>query len=148
MHYIGYTPDTPDVAWNGYWPGVLNEHGVGGPTFFCPSASVATSNDRNKGYGNVSFAWTGQYTSAGSGIKFNNVLFRESSYGYNRYLTAGNWSGRGGGTHCLSGVKNSSEAPAFLDCAYADVQPELWNELDPPKPPPDLRGETVKPGVP
>src|SRR6476619_6631103 len=37
--YVVRTLKTPDVAWGGYWPGVVDARGVRGEALLCPGAS-------------------------------------------------------------------------------------------------------------
>src|SRR3982751_5158122 len=39
LNYNWFTPKTPDVAWNGYWPGVADQYNVRGEALLCPAAS-------------------------------------------------------------------------------------------------------------
>ena len=148
MDFIWHTPTTPDVAYNGYWPGVLRHYDVGDGVLLCPQASQPATNALNKGYGNAALAWTGRLSSAGTGIKLSEATYRESSYGFNRYLTAGNWGPREDWAMYMTCVKGWSNVPAFMDCAYSDVAPFAWADAELLTPPPDLRGATLKPGVP
>src|SRR5215213_3728035 len=86
--YIWYTPATPDVAWRGYWPGIVDANGVRGEGLLCPAAREEASAD-NGGFGSVNRAWTGRYAANGSVIRRTDTSYRSGSYGYNRYLTAG-----------------------------------------------------------
>src|SRR5439155_23825442 len=36
--FVWYTPDTPDLAWNGYWVGALDRNRVRGSNLLCPVA--------------------------------------------------------------------------------------------------------------
>src|SRR5437660_4980151 len=89
---VTFTPGTPDVAWKSYWLGVLDGYKVRGEAILCPSAHEPTPFNQNNGSGNVNYAWTGKYDAAGSVVRFNAATYRQSSYGYNRFLTAFNAS--------------------------------------------------------
>jgi prepilin-type processing-associated H-X9-DG protein len=141
--YVWSTPATPEVAWRGYWPGLLDRYEVRGETLLCPAARQPTQSSDNHGYGNVAHAWTGQYAYNGSAIRLNDKTYRTGSYGYNAHLTAGGGFGRGGGATDLGAVKNAAEVPAFMDCAYVDVRPINYTELSPAPAPPNLRGDAV-----
>src|SRR5688500_5299182 len=52
---------TPRSAWYGYWTGILDTNGVRGQAILCPAANEETPTDQNRGYGNVSYAWSGKY---------------------------------------------------------------------------------------
>src|SRR5215212_9655235 len=36
MDYMWHMPNTPDAAWHGYWPGILDSAGVRNNTLLCP----------------------------------------------------------------------------------------------------------------
>src|SRR5688500_14109910 len=88
-HYVWFSPDLPDRAWNAYWTGILEKHGVRDEAILCPSAREPTPSNDNNGYGTVSTAWTGRCALSGTVVRFNESRYRQGSYGYNRYLTAG-----------------------------------------------------------
>ena len=143
--YVWSTPTaTPEAAWESYWPGLLARRGVAGEAILCPAAAEPVASSGNWGYGNVSHAWSGRYA-VNSAIRLNGTLYRESSYGYNGHLTAGGGFGRAGGATCLQAVNDVSNVPAFLDCAYADVQP-LNRASAALLPPPNLRGDKIVAG--
>ena len=149
MHYVWQTPSTPDSAWNGYWLGVIeNNAGVRGEALLCPSASEVSTNALARGYGSATTAWTGRFTSSGTGICFNANTYRNSSYGYNRYLTAGGGFGPDGQATLAAAIENLADVPMFFDCAFADVRPPNGTQVAPVEPPPDLRGATLRPGQP
>ena len=142
--YIWYTPATPDLAWKGYWLGILDTNGVRGDGLLCPAAREEAP-EGNRGFGSVNRAWTGRYGTNGTGVRRNETSFRIGSYGYNRYLTAGGAFGENSARpSCLSAISNRSNTPAFLDCAYADTMPRKSDERVPAQPPPDLTGASIK----
>jgi prepilin-type processing-associated H-X9-DG protein len=145
--YVWSSPATPDASWNGYWPGILDAYAVRGEVLLCPAADKPIDNPANRGYGNANHAWTGKYAPNGTGIKANATLFRDGSYGHNRYLNAGQFSDDGRAAN-LTDIQHSSDVPLFLDCAYTDVLPENGSEAAPVTPPPDVIGSAVKPGAP
>src|SRR2546426_2005665 len=61
MYYAWYSPSPQELAWERYWPGVLDASHVRGPTLLCPSASEPSQNASTQGYGNVTHAWTGRF---------------------------------------------------------------------------------------
>lgn len=136
-----YTRATPDVAWHGYWTGILDKNGVRGDTLICPAAR--TESVRRRGFGSVSEAWTGRLGENGTPIRLSDQTYRVSSYGYNRHLTAGWGFGRGGGASCLTALTDPSNVPAFFDCAYADARPLNQTENVPVDPPLNLRGDSL-----
>jgi prepilin-type processing-associated H-X9-DG protein len=118
------------VAWNAYWLGVVERYQVKGDALLCPSATEASS--KKQGYGSVDLAWNGELGSNGSVVKLNATTFRVSSYGFNNYLTTDPQQSR------LFAIKNLTEVPAFMDCAWADTRPDEQTEAFPVDPPPDL----------
>jgi prepilin-type processing-associated H-X9-DG protein len=140
--YIWHTPDTPDVAWNGYWLGVLDRNSVRGPSLLCPAAREQAS-ARNGGFGDVSHAWTGRYAINGTPVRLSDTIYRSGSYGYNQYLTAGGGFGRHGTGTTLSALTNWCSTPVLFDCVYADAKPMNWAEAVPAPLPPDLTGSSV-----
>ena len=141
--YVWSTPTaTLDGAWEGYWPGLLSRRGVTREAMLCPSAAEPVTTTGNWGYGNVSRAWSGRFA-FNSAIRLNERFYRESSYGSNGNLTAGGGFGPVGGANYLPAVKDVSNVPLFLDCAYADVLPVFSAQL---LPPPNLRGDKLVAG--
>src|SRR4051794_5172848 len=70
--YIWSTPPTPDIAWRGYWTGILDTYRVRDDAIMCPAASEPIPfKQLNKGFGAVDYGWTGRYESNGTGIRFN-----------------------------------------------------------------------------
>ena len=144
-HYLWAPPTaTPQTAWKGYWPGILEKNDVKGRGLLCPAADEETPFTHNRGYGNVTYAWSGKYSKTPNAVMFSPELYRVSSYGYNRFLTAGGGFGKSGRATCLSAVEDAGNVPAFLDCAYVDTGPENYQEATLTPIPPDLRGETLK----
>jgi prepilin-type N-terminal cleavage/methylation domain-containing protein/prepilin-type processing-associated H-X9-DG protein len=135
MHHIFFTPAMPDLAWSGYWPGVLDEYGVRGAALVCPTASEISEDSTRKGFGSASLGWTGKYFNDCTGIKLNDSLIRESSYGMNAYLTVGGF----GDSNKITAVRNITEVPLFMDCVMSDTSPD--NPGTPP--PPNLHGDQV-----
>jgi prepilin-type processing-associated H-X9-DG protein len=143
MHYAWYNPDPQTMAWDLYWPGVLDARQVRGPTLLCPAASEPSDNEAIGGYGNATLAWTGRFSSAGTVVRLNEVTYRDSSYGYNRYLTAGGGFAADMRACSISSAKSISDLPVFLDCAAPDVRPLNGTEKSPPESPPNLRGDQI-----
>jgi prepilin-type N-terminal cleavage/methylation domain-containing protein/prepilin-type processing-associated H-X9-DG protein len=149
MHYIWSPPTAPDAGWKGYWLGVIDTGaGVRGEALLCPSASEISSNAAARGYGSATTAWTGRFTAGVTGISFNATTYRNGSYGFNRYLTAGGGFGPDGRATFATAVENLADVPMFFDCAYSDARPPNGTEIAPVEPPPDLRGATLRPGQP
>jgi prepilin-type N-terminal cleavage/methylation domain-containing protein/prepilin-type processing-associated H-X9-DG protein len=145
--YVWVTPTTPDRAWEGYWPGIVETYGVRGAGLLCASAKEPS--DRNRGYGNATTAWSGKLAAPGTAVKLNNETYRDGSYGYNRYLTAGSYGPDGTRVVSSSAIRHASETPLFMDCAYADTRPVNGSPAAPPGPmPPDPQGKTLTAGSP
>src|SRR5689334_18264577 len=45
--YVFNTAQNPDVGWNAYWPGILEQHKIKGDVLICPLASEPTGIERN-----------------------------------------------------------------------------------------------------
>ena len=146
IDYVWRTPLTPEVSWYGYWPGMAERFDVRGDTLLCPVASEIPYSNRTRGYGNAKTAWTGKYSSNGTAIRLNANTYRNSSYGLNRYLTAG--GGFDQGATQITSLQNLSSVPVFMDCAYVDVLPLNGNESAPVQAPPDLKGTAINGGNP
>src|SRR4051812_12225867 len=140
--YVWHVPLPSRTAWYGYWAGILDQNGVRGEAILCPSAREPWDSPRSNGFGNVSHAWTGRQISNGSAVRLSDEIYRTSSYGFNRFLSAGNFSGKST-VNALAQVTGATNVPAFLDCAYPDVAPGNFSVATPPAPPPDLRGATL-----
>ena len=142
LPYVWSTPATPDVSWNGYWPGALDVYAVRGELVLCPAAREPTDIAAGKGLGNVNHAWSGKYVGNGTGIKLSPALYREGSYGHNRYTSAG-WFTADGRAMRITDLHGLSEIPLFMDCAYPDLKVENGTEAVPVSSPPDLRGSGI-----
>jgi prepilin-type processing-associated H-X9-DG protein/prepilin-type N-terminal cleavage/methylation domain-containing protein len=143
LEYIWATGPRPDIAWRGYWPGVLEEYKVRGDVLLCPSASEPVPFSQNKGFGTVWQAWTGKYSNNGTPVRFSASLYRDGSYGYNRYMTAGGGFALDARATKLTSIRPLSDVPIFMDAVYADFQPLNGSETSPVQPPPDLRGSDL-----
>ena len=140
MEYIFTSGPRPEIAWHGYWPGVLESYKVRGDVLLCPSANQQVPFNQNKGFGTIWHAWTGRYNAPASVVRLNNALYRDSSYGYNRYVTAGERWKAGVETTRVTALKPLSEVPLFMDAVYLDFEPINGTEAAPAEPPPNLRG--------
>jgi prepilin-type N-terminal cleavage/methylation domain-containing protein len=145
----------PDYIWNvdangearGYWLGILDSYKVRGDVLLCPSASAAIPfTQANRGFGNVAYAWNGEYTSTGTVIRINTSAARRSSYGYNRYLTVG--GGFSATASRINSAKNPSDVPVFMDSIFADFRPINGAPAAPVSSPPNLRGDSFPPTAP
>jgi prepilin-type N-terminal cleavage/methylation domain-containing protein/prepilin-type processing-associated H-X9-DG protein len=116
-------PSSPEVAWGSYWLGVLDRYQVRASALLCPSATDTIDDPDNRGFGSASHAWTGKYSAPGSAVKLTPTQYRDGSYGYNRYMTAGNGQGFDGKASKVSAVRCMSEVPLLMDCTFVDVRP-------------------------
>ena len=158
--YVWSTPMTPDRAWRGYWPGILDAYDVRGDTLLCPAAEEAIPFSQPlpfRGFGNFSYAWNGKFLTNGSVVRFNASTYRSSSYGYNRYLTAyssaeptlsGGGFGPDGKATRINAVRCPGDVPVFFDAVFADAAPSNGTADEPMPSPPNLRWENVPPGAP
>jgi prepilin-type N-terminal cleavage/methylation domain-containing protein/prepilin-type processing-associated H-X9-DG protein len=140
MNYNFYTPSTPDLAWHGYWPGILDTNGVRNNVLLCPRTQQFSSDPVNRGFGDVDTAWCGKYASPGSAIKLNNTTFRNGSYGFNRFLTFGGGFSQETLSNRITTASTLSQVPVFFDCNYVDAAPENGSAANPVQLPSDLRG--------
>jgi prepilin-type N-terminal cleavage/methylation domain-containing protein/prepilin-type processing-associated H-X9-DG protein len=134
---------SPEVAWGGYWLGVADQYGIRGDALLCPTASEPSR--QTKGYGGAQLAWNGELYTQGSVLRLNPATFRVGSYGYNAYLTP---EGDDPVVTKLSRVRNLSNVPAFMDCAWIDARPMEQTEAAPVDAPPDLGGAGGSAGAP
>jgi prepilin-type processing-associated H-X9-DG protein len=149
MEYNWWTPTSPDISWKGYWLGILDSYKVRGNVLLCPSASDVIPYNINKGYGNVSYAWTGKYQTLGTVVHFNAATYRNSSYGYNKFLVAPNLPTASGGFGTrITSVRRLWEVPVFMDATFLDFEPLNKSESSPVDPPPNLRGQNIPLGAP
>ncbi len=147
--YVWSTPFAPDVSWRGYWLGILDNYKVRGDSLLCPSADEPIPYMQpNKGFGNVSYAWTGKFLAPGTSAKFSTTIYRDSSYGYNKYLTAGGGFGPNGRATHITAVRPLCEVPVFLDAVFADFSPIPASAVSTPAPPPNLRFQNIPLGAP
>ena len=66
--YVWSTPLQPDIAWRGYWPGLLEQYRVRGDALLCPAARdpIPYAQSALPGAGNVNHAWSGRHMSGTS----------------------------------------------------------------------------------
>lgn len=139
--YVWHTPTAPDVAWRSYWLGILDSYKVSGATLLCPAASEAIPFNQLRGFGNVAYAWTGKYQPNATVVRHSGNIYREGSYGYNRYMTvAGGFSADINASR-INSVRQLSDVPVFFDAIFADARPFNGSEESPVAPPQNLRGE-------
>ena len=147
IDYIWSSAGDPDIAWRGYWPGILASYRVSGDAVLCPAADKPASYNHGMGYGSATDAWTGNYQKNGTVVRFNSVNYRISSYGFNRYLAAGEFDSDGRVTK-LSAIKCAGYVPAFMDMVWLDARPGNGSATEHPESPPDFNGGRLKSGDP
>lgn len=136
LDYQWQTKSDPNIAWNGYWIGVFNNYKVRNEGILCPEAREPNGVNINGGFGSAKYAWTGQHqSSVATAVKKDSKTWRVGSYGMNRYITTDDGFGAG-----IVTLKPSSEVPAFMDSAWADLRPtnSAYN-----KAPSDLTGASL-----
>ncbi len=146
--YMWTTPSTPDVAWNGYWLGILNNNRCNPNALLCPTASEVVPFNQNKGKGTARYAWTGKYQANASVVRLNTANIRNSSYGYNRRLTAGGGYGRDSKAVKLTQIEKLSDTPAFFDSVWVDAAPLNGTAAEPVEAPPNFHGGALVAGSP
>ena len=142
IDHVWNNPTQPDRAWKAYWPGMLEDYKVRGKSLLCPTAEAPIPFNQNKGHGNVNYAWTGKYSTNATVVRFNASLYRESSYGYNQYLTAGGGFGAGSNASKVTAVKTPWAVPVFMDATFLDFRPDNGTPDNQVDPPPNLTGHT------
>lgn len=150
--YMWHTAGTRQ-AYDGYWFGILESYGVKGEALRCPSADTPLLTGlvdltHRQGFGAANFAWSGRYSPDGTAIRLTNTIFRDGSYGYNRYLTAQGGFGRDGKATTILTIPDLADVPVFMDCVFADVRPEPAVPAVPPKMPTNLTGMQATPATP
>jgi len=146
--YVWYpaasTPNRAEVAWTGYWIGMLSNYNVSTSQLLCPEAQEEVASNINKGFGQVFNAWSGKWqTSMPVGVKGDKAMivnntnhqitdpstgspawgYRIGSYGFNRAVTVAPSGGAGGnyfGTYVTS-LRPSTDVPVFFDSTWIDV---------------------------
>ena len=83
LEYTSVASPSADVAWNGYWLGVLDQYGVRGETLLCGAARESLPFDYCNGSGNARHAWTGRYVNASLDTVRSDASYRDvaSNYG-------------------------------------------------------------------
>jgi prepilin-type N-terminal cleavage/methylation domain-containing protein/prepilin-type processing-associated H-X9-DG protein len=146
--YVWSTPATPEVAWQQSWLGLLDSYNIREGALLCPSAADPFPySQQNKGFGNVAHAWTGKYQVLGTGARLNLTTWRDGSYGFNRYLTAGGGFGSDSKSNRLTAVRGLSDVPVFLDAVFSDFAPPIVTDAYTPPSPPSLRWENYPANV-
>jgi prepilin-type N-terminal cleavage/methylation domain-containing protein/prepilin-type processing-associated H-X9-DG protein len=114
-NYTWFTSSQPDTAWYGYWIGICFQYKVQGQALLCPEAHDPIGWNNNKGFGMANLAWNGQFNTVGTAVKHSSQEWRVASYGWNRYLTAGDkWGTK------VTQIRHPSDVPAFMDSVWAD----------------------------
>ncbi|HSV14210.1 MAG TPA: prepilin-type N-terminal cleavage/methylation domain-containing protein [Tepidisphaeraceae bacterium] len=136
------TPLNPDIAWRGYWTGVLDGYQVRGDALLCPAANRTIPFNQISGYGNVNFAWTGKYGPNATSVHYNATIYRSSSYGFNEYLAANGGFDTDSLATNITKLRPLAEVPVFADSVWVDFAPRNFSAgFAPVQPPPNLRGE-------
>ena len=146
--YMWVTPASPDIAWNGYWLGILDKNKCNPNTLLCPAASEVVPFNQNRGRGTARYAWTGKYQPDATPVRFNAANVRNSSYGFNRNLSAGNGYGKDGKATKLTAIGALSDKPAFFDSAWVDASPPNGTATEPAEAPPNFHGGSLVAGSP
>ena len=132
---------SPDILWRAYWPGMVDAYKVRDDALLCPAAfEPIPFMQVKRGFGNANYAWSGRFLSNNNPIRFNAATYRDGSYGYNKYLTAGGGFGFNGKADRITAIKNLPEVPVFLDSVWAEFMPSNGLVAFPAAPPPDLSG--------
>jgi len=142
-HYMQSSPGT-EIAYRGYWLGILENYRVRGESLLCPAAREPipySQPGNNKGAGNVNYAWSGKWMTPFSVGRLNTKIYREGSYGYNDRLTIENKFNIDVPVTRINQIRNLTEVPVFFDCAMLDAHPDNGNLNFPAQPPHDLNGE-------
>jgi len=144
IEYQFNTPTNPDISWRAYWLGALDTYKIRGEALLCPNAKDPIPFAQpNKGYGNVNFAWSGKWLAAGNVLRFNPTIYRNGSFGFNKYLTVGGKFSKDGKSTQITAVKPLTNVPVFFDCIFIDAQPMNYDPHTPAPPPPDLKGANL-----
>jgi prepilin-type N-terminal cleavage/methylation domain-containing protein/prepilin-type processing-associated H-X9-DG protein len=115
-------PQTPSLAYDLYWPAIVERAGIRGSAAFCPVATEFSATGTRRGYGGARLAWSGQPASNGTAVRVSAKTFRTGSYGYNRYLTV---DGGFAKSNRVAGFPGGlSDVPVLMDCAYVDLMPQ------------------------
>jgi type II secretory pathway pseudopilin PulG len=161
---------TPDLMWHGFWAGILADQGMPVSKMTCPEASEPLPSNIAGGYGAALYAWSGQYSTAGTAIRFPGVplklsneknpspgAYRNGSYGFNNHCAApsnyGTPAGTGRWGRKITNIRNTAEVPLFFDSVWPHVEVYNWagqteSSLIPPAgtpvaPPADLYGKSA-----
>ena len=174
MRALWSTTSTLHPAYNEYWFGILDRYGVRADAILCPSASSplvsdpsSTAGRESQGYGTAFNCWTGRFGTGGTAITLIPSvkpvpgpdgtlhggmagIYRDGSYAYNRYLTLQNNGFGGFGSirkaSSLLQIHDLGNIPTFMDCVFADVQPDNYSAPAPPRLPKELSGVEAMPG--
>jgi prepilin-type N-terminal cleavage/methylation domain-containing protein/prepilin-type processing-associated H-X9-DG protein len=129
-----------DITWNSYWIGLAFQYKFPQAALLCPTSKEPMPFNTNNGFGTSSNAWTGEYNTSGTPVKYDSKTWRVGSYGLNKYVTP---KYKGFST-TVGALKPAIEVPMFLDCAWADIQPTNGSATSPVETPPDLTAYDLK----
>ena len=154
LPYYNWHPGNADGAWHGYWVGMLGDLKVQSGQMLCPEAKdpMAFNLNASKGFGTVKDAWSGEFQSTATGIKYDSQKFinnttqpggyHTGSYGFNRF-TNSEPDGSFGGNN-VSKLRPSTEVPVFYDCVWVDnASMPNGSQTSPSQAPPDLTGASA-----
>ena len=134
----------PDIHWHGFWGGVMADRGLPTGKMLCPEANQPSPASFSAGFGTVYHAWTGQYNTAGTVIRYpgspltpwdgKNPIpgaYRVGSYGLNNHVNAfsnlgapvkgtGRWGDK------ITHIHNPCEVPLLVDCIWPHVVVYNW----------------------
>jgi prepilin-type N-terminal cleavage/methylation domain-containing protein len=140
-----------EIAWHGYWIGILSDLKVQTSNLLCPEAREPVRTNYN-GFGTRNEAWSGEYApAAGTPVLYSSPPtflsnqvegkpggYRVGSYGYNKNLVVRGSFGPG-----LGMIGPTAEVPLFFDCTWVDVSVRNFATSGSPTQaelPPDLTG--------
>ena len=135
---------TPDLMWHGFWAGILADQGMPMSKMTCPEASEPLPGNINNGYGAAFNAWSGQYSTPGTAIRYPGApltlfsaakdplpgTYRIGSYGFNNHCAApsnyGTPAGTGRWGRKITNIRNPSEVPLFVDAVWPHLEIYNW----------------------
>lgn len=138
------------VAWSGYWIGIVSAYRVPTSRLLCPEASEPVTG--RDGFGLSNQAWNGAANVPGTPLWFSEPattldpgtsvpkpgLYRTGSYGMNWTLTRSKSSLKYRWPRQVSAIKEATVVPVFFDSVWVDVG--LSGEFPVTTFPPDLSG--------
>jgi prepilin-type processing-associated H-X9-DG protein len=146
LPYYIWNPGNADIAWNGYWIGILGNMKAQTSALLCPEAinpvPFNTKGSGNGGFGTAWNSWSGEFQAAATGVLYSKPAafinmtntgkaggYRVGSYGFNRNTTSGTKpanppaptsSSAGAFGMYVTSIKPSSDVPLFFDSTWVD----------------------------